>query len=792
MRAAGLLMTLTLLAVTSCSDGILRKCTTDADCIGAAFCHRHGFCVLIVDGGLAGGTTAGGSSGGGLAGGAGGASAGGSVAAGGGNGTAGGASGGASGGAGGGPAGGSVMACSPVCSSATECVGAACVPRYAAVEWASPGAGQTLYDATATLIAELRLAAGRTPNDPPALPFVLTRPDAGMSQALLVRTDAGVYSAQVSTPVPGLYLATVSFPDAGLGPVPVAFTTDLSPPTFTVLAEAAPARRVVGDLNELDPSAPAGAWRRDETVRLRLTSTNPAVDPSSVQVFIRGIVADGGLALVPLPEAPGQCPPAAPCMAQPYCRCLTVDLAAPPMETTSGSFKFEVRGRTPASVPSLQSSDSDPTNLPALFVTRHKWRRALRFADGGTQGTVYGSALDSRGNVIAVVGNAESLQQISLHRVQPNGDLIASRSTPEFQLIAFPMAEPLIDQEDTHWVWDPGATLTGLRIDGGTERIACDAGPGQVLVGYSPLALATTQSVPPEQNIYGVVRGPMSNFQWIMAAQPRLGTCTLRQFALSEPPKAVAASGAVFWAGTYYPSDALEQYEFVSPLTGILKNAPIIPLVPDVQLATIPGGLMLATSMLNFQVVKASQSAVTWGAGTPTWLPTGIVIASDGTTLVTARTGTNSYQLGAVTPMGSVTQLSTTLQFASPPVIGGSGVVYRVAGSIAQPALMVHHTTGAPAWQGPIGGIDPVFAPPLLDCSRSTGGTKLAGRPGVLYVMSGPLQQPVTPVPHAPVSLTSLIVDSAGVDTSALWPVFMHDPRRTNNSSTSLAQFSCP
>ena len=38
----------------------------------------------------------------------------------------------------------------------------------------------------------------------------------------------------------------------------------------------------------------------------------------------------------------------------------------------------------------------------------------------------------------------------------------------------------------------------------------------------------------------------------------------------------------------------------------------------------------------------------------------------------------------------------------------------------------------------------------------------------------------------------SFITDSRGIDTSAPWPKYQHDPRNTGNSSTSLAEFNCP
>ena len=67
---------------------------------------------------------------------------------------------------------------------------------------------------------------------------------------------------------------------------------------------------------------------------------------------------------------------------------------------------------------------------------------------------------------------------------------------------------------------------------------------------------------------------------------------------------------------------------------------------------------------------------------------------------------------------------------------------------------------------------------PAIDCSRSSAGAPIVG-PGVLYV-------------GANWGLLSVFVDSKGLDTTAPWPKFGHDPRNTNNSSTPLPDFACP
>jgi hypothetical protein len=73
-----------------------------------------------------------------------------------------------------------------------------------------------------------------------------------------------------------------------------------------------------------------------------------------------------------------------------------------------------------------------------------------------------------------------------------------------------------------------------------------------------------------------------------------------------------------------------------------------------------------------------------------------------------------------------------------------------------------------------------IEAGPALDCSRNAAGTPIAGRPGVLYVATNNGL------------LYSFIVDSRGIETTAAWPKYQHDPRNTGNQQTPLAPFVCP
>jgi hypothetical protein len=98
-----------------------------------------------------------------------------------------------------------------------------------------------------------------------------------------------------------------------------------------------------------------------------------------------------------------------------------------------------------------------------------------------------------------------------------------------------------------------------------------------------------------------------------------------------------------------------------------------------------------------------------------------------------------------------------------------SGEVYAWRGGALSPEWVLNNPK-----------VGSVQGSPTLDCSRDSLGTAVAGRPGVLYVGS------------TNGHLFAFIVDSRGIDTSAPWPKYQHDPRNTGNAQTPLSQFSCP
>jgi hypothetical protein len=90
-----------------------------------------------------------------------------------------------------------------------------------------------------------------------------------------------------------------------------------------------------------------------------------------------------------------------------------------------------------------------------------------------------------------------------------------------------------------------------------------------------------------------------------------------------------------------------------------------------------------------------------------------------------------------------------------------------------------HQDGGTPEWEVSDAGFTTASIPLSIDCTRDTNGTALS-RPGVVYVQTNTSE------------LTAIVVDSHGIDTSAPWPKYQHDPRNTGNADTPLSDFTCP
>jgi hypothetical protein len=127
-------------------------------------------------------------------------------------------------------------------------------------------------------------------------------------------------------------------------------------------------------------------------------------------------------------------------------------------------------------------------------------------------------------------------------------------------------------------------------------------------------------------------------------------------------------------------------------------------------------------------------------------------------------------------PNALAASAALTAPLATSPLLGAAGLVYTVAGD---GELEVRSTQDlALRWRLALGGA--VLANPTLDVGRAADGGKACNRPGTLYVLTAGGQ------------LFALLVDSPGLEPTAPWPRFQHDPRNSGNATWDLAEFTCP
>jgi hypothetical protein len=171
-----------------------------------------------------------------------------------------------------------------------------------------------------------------------------------------------------------------------------------------------------------------------------------------------------------------------------------------------------------------------------------------------------------------------------------------------------------------------------------------------------------------------------------------------------------------------------------------------------------------------FSIPKAGGTLWQWQGNVEAWSP--VVDSQD-----RAWVGDDDSKLHrlAVRSSGTPTTVETDGVSNAAPLLGEGGHVYLAThtGTIeARRAESIELD-----WRLP--NLGTFGASPNIDCSRDDVGKSRRGAPGVLYVANGSGE------------VYSILVDSRGIDVSAPWPKYQHDPRNSGNAGTSLADFNC-
>ncbi len=686
-----------------------------------------------------------------------------------------------------------------------------CLPRYSALAWTWPSEGEVIYASAATVEAELVIASGRSRADPPALSGQLLEMPSATTQTIDLRlVDAGRYTATVQGLTTATHTLTVTWPDAGLMATRQ-FAVDISPPQFQKVAfEPPPQRRVAGALNELDILVGAYAdsgipfFRRDELPRVAITSSI-GTDPASIMLSAALVdLPDGGStrSYTTLPLRGTTCFPDG-CSDAGVCNCFEVDLTAPPLPSRIDLMTLQVSGRRLGGQASAQPAGT-------VGITRWKWSYLIHPSSDAGFGYATAPLVDSMGNIVVrtngweCVGGAcgaltlaGSLSGGWMRSISPNGsERWLSAVPPAHNFGRPPVAS------GSNIVLSHVPTFAFDALDGGSRQISCtrpdDAGsPG---LSVAPIVLAIDGGVYARTAVSSG-DGGIHDIWWTI--RPTSNSCSGVVFPHSSPLRGLfagaAGQGDMVWTELLRPTSGMTNIELTSGTFAPIATAPAAFLFPETTtVATLPanGGFVGLTGPY-YQGQGNADSGVVYrstASGTVTSrFPTssefsgsgvGLVVAADGTAIALFNDGSNG-QLVSLAPNGAVTTTTLSATYRAPPLLGRGGLLYLPGVS----EVSVRPTDGGVPYSIFVPGATTGFiTSPTIDCTRSSSGVPVPGRPGVLYVIKSAVNQG----PFREAVLYAIIVDSAGIDTTAAWPKYLHDPRNTNNAATDLSEFACP
>ena len=315
-------------------------------------------------------------------------------------------------------------------------------------------------------------------------------------------------------------------------------------------------------------------------------------------------------------------------------------------------------------------------------------------------------------------------------------------------------------------------------VDGGVVLSGCGTGDIQ-----GSLVLAMTSVGTPVESAIAVVNASTNK---IVALRPSgaSGETCLYSLSTVSVPSVSPIGGLVSVGGDFYYGDYLGKLQAFIFSGGVWSSKSGWPIVlgnnlvaqtPAVYGTTlVTGGVAATGGVFGVDVTNVS---LKWSLALneAAWNPS---VGDGGIVLI----GSTDRKLRAI-PVGGdggmVLDVSSAGVISGAPVWGEGNLVYAADDS-GHVQSWNASTLGLEWDLGDSSRPGAVQASVALDCSRDSLGQPVAGRPGVMYIGSKNGH------------LYSFITDSRGIDTSAPWPKYQHDPRNTGNAQTPLSQFACP
>ncbi len=724
-----------LLGLTGCVCNPAKRCSTTAECGAGATCTA-GLCVLAGTGGAGGN---GGQAGQGGAGGT------------------------------GGSGGGSDPLCASVmCPDSMECRAGACLARFASLEWTAPDAGLTFAATSIPLAAKLTMVSGAGGSYPSNLVLVSRKPDGSELASSLAHQSAGVYLAQLPTPDDGDWSITLTYADAGLTAGTRSFSIDHTGPVFIVEVQSPPIRTDGGALSELDVGFEP-AWKRDESAIIRVKSFDTDVNAASVTGTLFGMLPDGGVDVTSTLSlgAPATCTGLSTCPnGLGYCMCFQANLSAVAMPGFRGTLAVQWSGADVTSNPGTFSSP------PGVKVTRLRWARTLSASAAVTgtpalagNGAVFvGTTNNLSGNLFAISHSGAELWNVSdAGAVATSPVVVKNDAGTEMVVVAS------YDQGGTH--------MSGYSVSVGAKAMFnCDNPSGT----HKTLASPVVGGFGGHFNVVGLLN-EASNGR-ILAYRPFNTTVGESCAGLATNDRLTTLSNLVLRGNRVsVPLDdgSVHRYSFSSVWSE--DSAAVTSLagagtIQSLAINSADGGTNIVGGTAG--VGTGVLFEIGPNGGTTTWRFPTTGKSSHWNPAVGKESifvGANPTTLRSVL-FGGVGNVDATAagQLHAAPVLGADGRIYTVDSSAGALQVWRSNSNGIlQEWSQPLGtGFE---ASPTIDCNRAH-----VGKGGVLYAAS------------ATGTLYSILVDAKGIDTTAPWPKYQHDPRNTGNADTSLSEFVCP
>jgi hypothetical protein len=550
----------------------------------------------------------------------------------------------------------------------------------------------------------------------------------------------------------------------------VRLSVDTTPPAFAVLVPPGNAGVPDGGFTYSDPIATT-AWRRDQTVTVRVEADSADLEPSSLRVLVRGHAGGSNLEGLSLSQV-------LPCTGKAFCGTVDVPLWQPGLPAFRGNFAVEVTARD-----RVGNEVTRTNNIP---VSRWKWSfnggaGPIRSTPAiGQSGNVYFGTSDSNGKVFALAPNGAKLWEVQLGSVQ------GSPAVGEFSA-----------GSERVYVGVNNSSGAGVLYALGSNGSVSGRCPG---TGIESGAIST--SVALLNTKFDVEAAPvetavaLGNGDALLALRP--GATGSRQCSTvplsgsAQQGASVIAEGADVYFASQDTDVKVQSYRFGG--SGWTSKpgftAPVV--------GTVVTGLGFSS---GDRIVGAAGLPVTGSGGTFSFIrtdgsglqrnpgsfagaqPVRNMSIGTGDVLFYGREVTGGGELTAIDLLATSSRASVPNagSFVGAPVLGASNIVYTAAASGPSPGI-----GEVSAWS--MGSLNTIWklndnvgraeASPSLDCSRNIDGTAASVPYGVLYV------------PSIDGRLYAFVVDSPGLDPSAPWPKYQRDPRNTGNPATPIT--SCP